>query len=206
MTSANQNKTIALAGMHQALLQIQTIAWEDKRSFDQIDVCLSSLFVRDPNTYIEVYGKIENIQEGLQALRASFKNKHDKQALERARYMVGLMILSKKFIKFRGLDEQIRTTLSLLDDAAQDLDNQRDYIIERIAQLYQNTLSKISPRIIIYGKPDILNNNENAALIRSLLLAGLRSAMLWYQAGGSQLNLLLGKKKYLQTIDELQSS
>ena len=203
MTSENQNKTIALAGMHQALLQIQNIAWEDKRSFDQIDVCLSSLFIRDPNTYIEVYGQIENIQEGLKALRASFKNKHDKQALERARYMVGLMILSKKFNKFSGLDEQIRTTLSLLDDAAQDLENQRDYIIERIAQLYQNTLSKISPRIIIYGKPEILNNNENAALIRSLLLAGLRSAMLWYQAGGSQLNLLLGKSKYLQNIEQL---
>jgi CII-binding regulator of phage lambda lysogenization HflD len=36
-----------------------------------------------------------------------------------------------------------------------------------------------------------------------MLFAGLRSALLWYQAGGSQINLLLGKSKYLNTINQM---
>ena len=204
MNTDFHNKTIALAGIHQALQLVQRIAWNGDYSYPEIDICLSSLFVRDPASFEQVFGGLENIQPGLKALHSSFTDKHDKQALERARYMVNLMLLSKTIISNNELGQQVGTTLSLLDEAASDLDNQRDYVIERIAQLYQNTISKLKPRIIVYGQPDILNNANNAALIRTLLFSGLRSAVLWYQAGGSQLNLLLGKKKYLHTINELQ--
>ncbi len=74
------NKTIALAGMHQALSQVQQIAWNAQYDYNQIDVCLSSLFSRDPDSYIDVYGSINNIKPGLSALRTSLTNKHDKQA------------------------------------------------------------------------------------------------------------------------------
>ena len=204
MNNDFHNKTIALAGIHQALQLVQRIAWNGDYSYPEIDICLTSLFVRDPANFEQVFDGLENIQPGLKALHSSFTDKHDKQALERARYMVNLMLLSKTIISNNELGQQVGTTLSLLDEAASDLDNQRDYVIERIAQLYQNTISKLKPRIIVYGQPDILNNANNAALIRTLLFSGLRSAVLWYQAGGSQLNLLLGKKKYLHTINELQ--
>ena len=203
MSTDYQNKTIALAGLHQALTLIQDIAWKNTYSYPQIDASLSTLFVRDPDTYIEVYGNIDQVKPGLIALQTSFKDKQDKAALERARYMVGLMILSKKVLYNSSLSEQIGTTLNLLEEAADDLENQRNYVIERLAQLYKNTISKLNPRIIIYGKPEILNDSDNAAYIRALLLAGLRSAILWYQAGGTQFNLLLGKSKYLRTIDQM---
>ena len=203
MSTDYQNKTIALAGLHQALTLIQDIAWKNTYSYPQIDASLLTLFVRDPDTYIEVYGNIDQVKPGLIALQTSFKDKQDKAALERARYMVGLMILSKKVLYNSSLSEQIGTTLNLLEEAADDLENQRNYVIERLAQLYKNTISKLNPRIIIYGKPEILNDSDNAAYIRALLLAGLRSAILWYQAGGTQFNLLLGKSKYLRTIDQM---
>ncbi len=203
MNTDYHNKTIALAGIHHALLQIQNIAWEGQYSYTDIDTCISSIFKIDPINYEDVYSGIEHIKPGLTALRSSFTDKNDKQALERARYMVNLMMLSKIFISNNELGRQVKTTLSLLEEASSDLENQRDYVIERIAQLYQNTISKMKPRIIGYGKPEILNNTDNAAAIRTLLFAGLRSAVLWYQAGGSQLNLLLGKQKYLQTIGQM---
>ena len=203
MNTDYQNKTIALAGIHQALMLVQDIAWDARYDYQHMDISISSLFVRNPNNFTEVFGTNKNIQSGLQALRASFKNKHDKLALERARYMVGLMIISKKIRDNSELTQQIGTTLSLLDEAAENLSDQRDYIIERIAQLYQNTISQISPRIIVYGKPEVLNKEDNAAAIRTLLFAGLRASLLWYQAGGSQVNLLFGKSKYLKTIDQM---
>ncbi|MEM7304741.1 MAG: DUF489 family protein [Pseudomonadota bacterium] len=197
------NRTIALAGVHLALSNVQRIAWYADYHYSDIDTSIRSLFVRSPENYLDVYGTLENLKPGLSALNASFREKHDKQALERARYMVNLMLLSKKLSKDNVLGKQVSTTLDMLEDAASDLDQQRDYIIEKIAQLYQNTLSKINPRIIVYGKPEFLNNADNAATIRTLLLSGLRSALLWYQAGGGQLNLLLGKAKYLKTIDQM---
>ncbi len=204
MNNDFRNKTIALAGIHQALFLVQEIAWNGNYSYPDIDISISSLFERDPVDYEQVFGGIEQIKPGLNALYSSFTDKHDKQALERARYMVNLMLLSKTISTNNELGKQVGTTLSLLEEAAKDLENQRDYVIERIAQLYQNTISKLKPRIIVYGQPEILNNADNAAIIRTLLFSGLRSAVLWYQAGGSQLNLLLGKKKYLQTIGELR--
>tara|TARA_R110002049_G_scaffold2743_3_gene21036 strand:+ start:85641 stop:86258 length:618 start_codon:yes stop_codon:yes gene_type:complete len=203
MTAEYTNRTIALAGMHQALSQVQQIAWDANYDYSQIDICLSSLFVRNPDTYTDVFGSIDNLRAGLTALRASFTQKQDKQALERARYMVSLMVLSKNINNNSELGKQIGTTLSLLDEAAGNLQDQRDYIIERIAQLYQNAISPLTPRVIVYGDPKILQSDANAATIRAMLFAGIRSALLWYQAGGSQLNLLLGKSKYLNTINQM---
>jgi len=203
MNSEYTNKTIALAGMHMALSQVQQIAWEAKYDYPSIDVCLSSLFARNPDTYAEVFGSVNDLRQGLIALRTSFTDKHDKHALERARYMVSLMMLSKNIKDNKELGQQIGTTLSLLDEAANDIQGQRDYIVERIAQLYQNTISPLTPRVIVYGDPQILQINTNASAIRAMLFAGLRAALLWYQAGGNQLNLLLGKSKYLHTIDQM---
>lgn len=203
--STYSNKTIALAGAQQALCLVQDIAWKGSYSQSDFDVCLQSIFVRDPDNYEAVFGGIQNIQSGLRALRTSFKDKRNKEAVERTRYMVSLMLLSKKVQPDSSLAQQISTTLSLLDEAANDFENQRSYIIERLAQLYQNTLSKMTPRIIVYGTPEILDQQENAAAIRALLLAGLRAIILWYQAGGNQLNLLTGKSRYLQQIDKFLS-
>ena len=203
MTTEYINKTIALAGMHLALSQVQQIAWNAKYDYISIDVCLNSLFARNPDTYAEIFGSTSDLRLGLVALRTSFTNKHDKQALERARYMVNLMMLSKNISNNKELGQQVGTTLSLLDEAANDLQGQREYIVERIAQLYQNTISPLTPRVIVYGDPQILKDDANAAMIRTMLFAGLRSALLWYQAGGNQLNLLLGKSKYLNTINKI---
>ena len=203
--NAYDNKTIALAGAQQALCGVQNIAWTGNFSQSDFDICLRSIFVRDPENYEDVFGNIQNIQSGLRALQTSFKDKRNKEAVERTRYMVSLMLLAKKVQPDNPLAQQIGTTLSLLDEAVEDLENQRDYIIERLAQLYQNTLSKLTPRIIVYGQPEILENQHNAAAIRAQLLAALRAIILWYQAGGSQLNLLTGKSRYLQHIDNLLS-
>ena len=203
MSADYENKTVALAGLQQALQLVQSIAWNNAYAYSQIDACLATLFRREPATYIEVYGDIEHIQAGLKALRTGFKDKRNKLALERSRYMADLMILSKKIIHDRRLAEQVGTTLSLLEEAAGNLDEQRHYLVERLAQLYKNAISRLHPRIIVYGKPHILSHDDNAALIRALLLAGLRSALLWRQAGGTHFDLLLGKAKYLSVIEQL---
>jgi len=48
---------------------------------------------------------------------------------------------------------------------------------------------------MIQGDQHYLTNTETAAKIRTLLLAGIRAALLWKQAGGSRWKLLIERGK-----------
>jgi high frequency lysogenization protein len=67
-------------------------------------------------------------------------------------------------------------------------------ITGRIADLYQETISTMGPRIMVQGNPDYLQMADNSARIRALLMAGIRACVLWRQAGGNRFNLLFGRK------------
>jgi high frequency lysogenization protein len=44
-----------------------------------------------------------------------------------------------------------------------------------------------------------LQNQDNIDKIRALLLAGIRSSMLWRQCGGGRFSILFGRKRLLAT-------
>lgn len=200
--SAMHNKTIALAGVHLALSQIQQVAWHGATEQAQLQTSLQSLFIDQPNTHIAVYGSLEALKPGLAILKESLTEYRKKTVLERLKYQNSLFSLTKRMNKNSYLVEQIGTTLELINEQHNQLE-QMPELITRCAQLYQNTLSILKPKIIIYGQPEILAQSHQAATIRSLLLAGVRSTLLWQQAGGSSLTLALNRASYLLTIDQL---
>mgnify|MGYP000520694154 CR=1 FL=1 len=71
-----------------------------------------------------------------------------------------------------------------------------------IAELYTRTVSKMTPRIIVSGQPQYLQNPRVTDWIRTLLLAGLRSATLWQQLGGGRFDLMFRRKKLLADVQE----
>jgi len=50
-----------------------------------------------------------------------------------------------------------------------------------------------------------LPNDDNAAKIRALLLAGIRAAVLWQQLGGSRWKLFWSRRKYVATAKKFTS-
>ncbi len=56
---------------------------------------------------------------------------------------------------------------------------------------------------MIAGEPLHLQNPDNAARIRVALLAGIRAAVLWRQAGGRKWQLLLRRRALGRTSREL---
>lgn len=203
MSDRYYNQTIALAGLMQCLKLIQDIAWRGYCDPYEYRICIQSLFQVDPKDYESVYEGPQNLTTGAKTLKEQLSSGRDKNSNERTRYLAGLFILQKRLTPESDLFQQFDATLSLLEEAAQDFDNQRDYITDRLAQLYQNTLSKQSPRIIIYGEPKFLQENDNAAAIRALLLASIRALVLWSQAGGTQWSLIFSKRKYLNHVKNL---
>src|SRR5690606_41275217 len=61
--------------------------------------------------------------------------------------------------------------------------------------------SDLRQRIQVHGDMRHLQINANAARIRALLLAGIRSARLWRQLGGNRWQMLFARKKMLNELD-----
>ena len=76
-------------------------------------------------------------------------------------------------------------------------------VLANIADLYQNNISQINPRIMVMGEPRHLENSLVANKIRALLLAGIRSAWLWRQCGGSKMGFLWNRRKLREEAKRL---
>lgn len=76
-------------------------------------------------------------------------------------------------------------------------------IINQLALLYQQTISTLSFRIQVSGKPQYLKNTAISNTIRAILLAGIRSAVLWHQLGGRRWHFLIKRRKISRDIQWL---
>ncbi len=96
------------------------------------------------------------------------------------------------------------TGLVKIADSGQDLEQheREDGQAHEIAQLYARTISQMSPRIVVSGKPQYLQNERTTDWIRTLLMAGIRSAMLWQQMGGGRFELMFGRKNILRDVEQ----
>jgi high frequency lysogenization protein len=70
-------------------------------------------------------------------------------------------------------------------------------ILAALADIYVNQISTMQPRIMVSGDPSYLHNPDNINRIRSLLLAGIRAAMLWWQIGGRRRQILFNRSRYV---------
>ena len=79
-----------------------------------------------------------------------------------------------------------------------ELDVDDPEMISNFANLYRSSISQLSPRIMVSGDPDYLNDNNTASTIRAALLGGLRSVVLWRQCGGTRPKMILNRGQYLK--------
>ena len=77
---------------------------------------------------------------------------------------------------------------------------------EALADIYQATISTLGRRIQVVGDPASLQNTANANRIRSLLLAGVRSAWLWSQLGGGRWQLVFLRSRLINHLTRLEST
>ena len=80
----------------------------------------------------------------------------------------------------------------------------QEQTFEQIATLYQDTISTLNHRIQVQGQVDYLRNDYVSNRVRSLLLAGIRSAVLWHQLGGRRWRLIFFRKRIQETASTLR--
>lgn len=203
MAYSKQDQTLALAGVFQSAFLVQQIALTGQASGAAMETSLETLFKIDSSNVTDVYGNLASVSIGLKTLKQQLAGKAGKQDMEITRYVIGLMHLQKKLSR----DNQ---RLNRIAEELKRIRGQMDYfslthanVLASLGALYQETISTLSPRILVKGDQTFLSQQGNADKIRALLLAGIRSAVLWRQTGGNRLQFIFGRGGYLKATNEL---
>ena len=190
-----RKRVMALAGLFQAVSLVQQVAREGSIEQVPFQVSLSSLFTVDSQSTDEIYGGWSQLRRGLSTLcRQLDKRQRD---LELTRYSVCLMFLERKLRRRSDLMEIILGGIDTASSQVEFFEVTHNNVVAKLADIYQSTVSTLSPRVMVSGTPAHLNNQDNANKIRALLLAGIRATVLWRQLGGRRLQLLIASRQLL---------
>jgi high frequency lysogenization protein len=201
-----KERTLALAGVMQASELVRQAAWHGTWSGFAASASLQSLFQLESESVEGVFGGKNNLRLGLETLLAALQGEN--RYSEALRYALGLFQIERRFIKAGQLQDKVGNRLDEIAASGEELQEyeREDMQAHEIALLYAQTISQLSPRIVVNGKPQYLKTDRTVDWVRTLLLAGLRSAVLWDQLGGGRFELMFGRKKIMQEAKTLLMS
>ncbi len=203
MDSLINDRTLALAGIFQAVQLVQRTARFGSPNGPGYAPCIKTIFDLDPASTEAVYGGAKGIERGLKLLRDQLDNQSESRDIELTKYVIQLMHLERQLSKNRHMQKRLRDDIQQIEALAQQTSIIDESVITRLADLYSKTISTLTPRILVSGEQEYLSNPSIANQIRALLLAGIRSAVLWRQRGGSRWKLIFERTKLVNTANEL---
>jgi high frequency lysogenization protein len=210
MSTTDKDRTLALAGIFQAAALVQDLAKTGQAESDSVQASLHSLFLIEADDVPTVFGGAGGVRRGLKVLSGYIGQNKTQENMEVLGYVFTLMHLTKKFLRNNEMVEHMADSLNGLQRQKDYFDNTSNgdtginaSVISKLAELYTETVSTLQPRIMVKGEPVWLQQDAIVEKIRSLLLAGLRAAVLWNQVGGGRLQFLFRRKHYAALADEL---
>ncbi len=199
MSNDIHSRVLALGGVLQSLKVVRQIA-ETGHADAALELCaLESVFRLDAANTDAVYGGAARVRTGLALLRDYLANTNSDPALPK----LGMAVLQieRRFVADRDMSERIRRGILAVADKAERQGSAHPDVIAQLGQLYADTISQLRPKVIVQGNPHYLQQSDIVAEIRALLLAGVRSAVLWRQMGGTPWDFALGRRAMMRAIE-----
>ena len=207
MESNTQNRAIALAAVFQCVDGVNQIANTGKVDEALYQTCINSILEENADNAIDLYGSLENLKVGFASMMHQLGSRQitpdgKPKDLEATRYALGLLHLEKKLNNNQEAFNEVIKGIQETQKKLEFFDKDHENITASLAEVYATTISNIGPKIMVKGEQTHLANPKNASRIRALLLAGIRAALLWRQAGGNRWKLLLERGKLQKQADE----
>jgi high frequency lysogenization protein len=206
MSKTITDQTLALAGLFLVAEQVQNVARHGRVHPEPFETAIGSLFKIDAQDTEDVYGRRANLRAGLQALLANIRAPTPTRDAEQMRYVISLLHLERRLARRRDLLGAIGNGIALTQKKVELFSLTHVNVVAALADIYVNTVSTLTPRIMVSGEHGHLSHAENANRVRALLLAGIRSAVLWHQSGGSRMKLLFRRGAYAEEAERLLDS
>ena len=202
-----ESQTLALCAMFQATELIEQIASGGQCDQQAFNALQATLFTGDAASVEAVYGSLEEFRVGMEALLQYLGGQKSSTAPYTPYYLLAVMKVAQILMRDGDLATTLGKGLDAINQQAAQFEMTPDAVSNRVGGLYQETISKLPPGIQVRGQQVYLQDSDNAARVRVLLLAAIRSAVLWYQKGGGKWQLLFSRKRYVNQAREwLQQS
>ncbi|MCK5120561.1 MAG: high frequency lysogenization protein HflD [Methylococcales bacterium] len=198
------NQTIALAGISQACLLVQQLATQGKADSAAVETCINSLLKIDSENVLDIYGGLAQLKPGLEQLQLQVTGRTIADP-EQARYAASLVFLESQLSKQPEMLKKISSCVERAQIQAESFGVMHENVLANLGDTYHSTISTLQPRIMVNGKEEYLARPDIVNKIRALLLAGIRSTLLWRQCGGARWKFIFFRKKLQDEIKFLLS-
>jgi high frequency lysogenization protein len=195
--------TLALAGIFQAISLVDQTARTGQVDQDSLQTSLRSILELNPENTLAIYGgDVGNLRIGLELLKQVIVQNSSKYQ-DLIRYALGVLHLQKKLAGRKDMLNLIASRIEQATQQTQHFSITHDNVIANLGGIYSDTISTFRFRIQVKGDYNYLQQQRLANQIRALLLAAVRSAMLWRQLGGNRWQLIFQRKKIVACVDEM---
>src|SRR3569623_591350 len=180
------DQTLALAGVFQAVGLVRDVAHEGRA---------------DPAA-VAVYGGVRSLRPGLELMVKQVGQARTPENIEITKYVVSVLHLERQLAKNPAMLQRIGDGVEKARGQSAHFDITHENILASLAGCYTDTLSTLTPRGVVTGAQGHLSNPDVANKVRTLLLAAIRSAVLWRQCGGSRWQLVFSRRKIIDTAKQ----
>ena len=191
-----ESRTLALAGVFRAAALVNVLANEGTVSEDDLRISVESIFETDPKDTVQVFGNTNNLLLGFKTLLNQLGKDNSNRDIDIARYVVSMLFLERQLMKNSEILETLFTGVELATRQSEHFSTTHENVIANLADVYTRTISELGPRIMVNGEQSYLETTAISNKIRTILLAGIRSAVLWYQLGGRRWHIIFNRRRY----------
>lgn len=199
-----REQALAVAAVFQACHLVDCLANSGEAPIVEITTSMAALLNQNPSSLEDIYGTPDNLQLGVDALKALLGERRNKTAYSLNCLTYALSVLS--------IERQLNSRSEMLETIAQGIDSANrqaehfsivhDNVYANLAGLYQQTISKLRQRIQVKGNAIYLQQPNVAERIRCLLFSAVRSAVLWRQLGGRKYHLVFYRKALMAALKD----
>ncbi len=192
---------MAFAGILQAIAQVQRVARHGQGDSEALAACLNTVLVTNPDNTSDVYADKELLKNGYQLIINQLGDDKRKD-VEITRYLIGILALERKLTRSSSALGMLAERINQVHRQLHHFEITDDQVVANFAGIYSDIISELGPKIQISGNPEFLKQPQVQQRIRALLLAAMRSAVLWRQLGGKRRHLVFSRKAIVDTAQK----
>lgn len=196
------NQTIALAGIAQAAALVDQLAMTGTADPIALEASIGSILKIDSDSVSDVYGGVLGLKLGLSQMQAQMSG-YKIASHQQARYAASIVYLENQLSRNKDMLKAIQAGITKAQAQSEHFGLLHENVLANLGDIYFNTVRTLAPPVMVNGEQEYLSRPDTANKIRVLLLAGVRSALLWKQCGGSRWKFLFHRKKIMTELQEL---